>query len=347
MASSLSTNTWSLSSKILLFAFGVVSVAMAVDSIVPLLLDFAVNDIPAILSVLQSYLKPPYLYLLINVIIFTIFATSSFHRSIMHENQSHSLVNPPTANLQGVPIQQSFGILEPPMAVYDSPPMVFADLQPPILDPETASMNDSEVVGVENEDEFVISRSSWNLPPPQIRNFPPPPENTQFVSPMREKPRITSRFAHTKPTKTSPEGFRALKVAKPKKHETLENTWKTITDGRRMPLTRHLRKSETFENHRHSDVYPLEQAEGAAAAGKENKVMKKAATLRDRTNYDNQNNRPPSPASGGKLRKEGSLSHDELNRRVEAFIKKFNDEMRLQRQESMKQYRDMTQRGSR
>ncbi|XP_023731404.1 uncharacterized protein LOC111879164 [Lactuca sativa] len=341
MGSSLSsTNAWILSLKVLLLAFGVVSVSMAVEYIVPLLLDFAVNDLPAMWSLLQSYLKPPYLYLLINVIIFTIFATSSFHHRIMHENQSQPpLVNPPTSNLQGVPIQHNFGMLEPPLVVYDTAPIGFEDPQPPISDLETAPMNDLEVAGVENEDEFVISRSSWN-PPPQISNYQPPPVITQS-----EKPLFTSRFAHPKQTKTSPDGYRALKVSKPKKQETLESTWKTITDGRRMPLTRHLRKSETFENHRNSDVYPLEQ-QPAEAVGKGKKVMKKASTLRDRTNYDNQNNRPPSPASGGKVRKDGSLSHDELNRRVEAFIKKFNDEMRLQRQESMKQYTEMTNRGT-
>ncbi|KAI3680639.1 hypothetical protein L6452_35412 [Arctium lappa] len=168
---------------------------------------------------------------------------------------------------------------------------------------------------------------------------------------------VSSRFAHQrKSAKFNPEGVRSLRVAKPKKHETLENTWKTITDGRRIPLNRHLRKSDAVENHHHHtpslDGYSVEH--GPAFAAADNDVMNKAETFNDRTTtaYDNENHhrilssKNSMTSSGGKLRKEGSLSHDELNRRVEAFIKKFNDEMRLQRQESLKRYMDMINRGA-
>nr|GEY58836.1 ribonuclease H-like domain-containing protein [Tanacetum cinerariifolium] len=112
---------------------------------------------------------------------------------------------------------------------------------------------------------------------------------------------------------------RSLRVSNPKKHETLESTWKTITDGRHIPLNRHLKKSDTFENYNQHELKLDYNA------------MKKLETFNDRTYCE---------LASRKLRKEGSPSQDELNRRVEAFIKKFNDEMRLQRQESLQRYMD-------
>uniref|UniRef100_A0A1J3JAA8 DUF4408 domain-containing protein n=1 Tax=Noccaea caerulescens TaxID=107243 RepID=A0A1J3JAA8_NOCCA len=47
----------------------------------------------------------------------------------------------------------------------------------------------------------------------------------------------------------------------------------------------------------------------------------------------------------GKLKKELSMGRDELNSRVEAFIRKFNNEMKLQRLESLKRY-NLFRRGS-
>lgn len=129
-------------------------------------------------------------------------------------------------------------------------------------------------------------------------------------------------------------GRRALRVAKPKRHETLENTWKTITDGRHVPLTRHLRKSDTLETHGHNvDAPPLDPSSN-------HQVVNKSETFKDRTNYSSF-----TAASSSKLRREPSPSQDELNRRVEAFIKKFNEDMRLQRQESLNQYQEMINRG--
>ena len=125
-------------------------------------------------------------------------------------------------------------------------------------------------------------------------------------------------------------GNGALRVAKPKRHETLESTWKTITEGRSLPLARHLKKSDTWDTDLRSDGQdPIP-------------VMKKSETMNDRMAPSPS----PSPGSGKLLRKESSLSQDELNRRVEAFIKKFNEEMRLQRQKSLQNYMEMVNHGT-
>lgn len=119
-------------------------------------------------------------------------------------------------------------------------------------------------------------------------------------------------------------GARALRrVARPKKQETLESTWKMITEGRHVPLTRHLKKSDTFDQHH------------ASPAMDHVTVVPKSETFKDRSNYE-------APA---RIRKEPSPGQDELNRRVEAFINKFNDDMRMQRQQSLQQYKEMINRG--
>jgi len=124
----------------------------------------------------------------------------------------------------------------------------------------------------------------------------------------------------------------ALRVAKTKKQETLESTWKTITEGRAMPLNRHLKKSETFESQPRRNGVPLADLNGGVGGGS-GPVMKKSETFSGMEK------------SVSPVRKEPSLSQDELNRRVEAFINKFNAEMRLQRQESLRQYREMVNGG--
>lgn len=102
--------------------------------------------------------------------------------------------------------------------------------------------------------------------------------------------------------------MKSLRVARVKRQETLESTWKKITEGRHVPLTRHLNKLDTWQHH-------------------------------------NQNRRSESPVQNIKKALEPSPSQDELNRRVEAFIKKFNEEMRLQREQSLQQYTEMINRG--
>ncbi|KAL2472621.1 hypothetical protein Fot_48357 [Forsythia ovata] len=129
-----------------------------------------------------------------------------------------------------------------------------------------------------------------------------------------------------------------LGVSKPNMQDTLQSTWKIITEGRAMPLTRHLRKSDTWERDGHVQGrrrhLPLQQQE------KTPQKITKAETFNHLLNTTSPQ-LSPSPSVSHKLKREASPSQDELNRRVEAFIKKFNEEMRIQRQESLNQYMEM------
>lgn len=109
----------------------------------------------------------------------------------------------------------------------------------------------------------------------------------------------------------------------PKRHETLENTWKAITEGRSMPLSRHMKKCDTWQNR--TDTGPPEPEDEDE---EEATTTSSSVSVCETFNFN----------KAGRLRKEPSLSQDELNRRVEAFIHKFNQQMRLQRQESLNHY---------
>lgn len=190
------------------------------------------------------------------------------------------------------------------------------DEKPALMEEETVSAAGQEeretvVVAAESDDEFVVSRSMWT------RTQPPKREEAMMeYSP----PPVSTRFAHRRSVKASLEGKTGLGVSRPKRQETLGSTWRTITEGRPMPLKRHLKKSDTFVGS--GDASPV-------------RVMNKSETFAGGNS---------SPGSGGLTPPSGrlrSLSQDELNRRVEAFINRFNQEMRLQRQESFNQYKQM------
>ncbi|KAI6703836.1 hypothetical protein NL676_012972 [Syzygium grande] len=115
-------------------------------------------------------------------------------------------------------------------------------------------------------------------------------------------------------------------------NENMEKVWKAITEakevaraGAAMSVTRRVKASDT--NHQINLSEPPSPLPS----------MQKSATFKDRTNRQ-------LPLSPIKLRKEPSP--DDLNRRVEAFINKFKEDMRLQRQESMNQFKEMISRGS-
>ncbi|KAG7588040.1 hypothetical protein ISN44_As07g004000 [Arabidopsis suecica] len=344
--------------KAVLISSGVATVALLLKLSIPVAVDFSVSRAPILWSSLLSWLKPPYLYVVTNGIIITIVASSKYYRSHHDRDEEDEIV---VYGGGGYKIQTE----EPIMNQHEASPRILEvkDLDTGahfgfvVANPEAEELQSEAVTAVEDEEEekikdavmtataeedeieeelkSVIMVENSDLVESDIisspisdrNNLPPMMIESENLPPI-EKPLVTSRFGHRKLMKASQEGGRALRVTKPKKNETLENTWKMITEGKSTPLTRQLyRRSDTFG-----------RGDSGGVDGEAKPVYKKSDTFRDRTNYYQL-------AETAKVRKEPSLSQDELNRRVEAFIKKFNEEMKLQRMESLRQYKEITSRG--
>ncbi|KAI5656976.1 hypothetical protein M9H77_25769 [Catharanthus roseus] len=355
----MSAANWILCSKIFLISTGAISVAMAIKFSVPSILAFAYDDVPTIWSSLVCWLKPPYIYFIVNGIIITIVASShfSFNKSenpeYINSHQSQpatvSAAPPPKTVIHPPPVHFVTATIPaqtmPEISIVESPSAEFANYEE-----DEDEISESDIVelkpvvvngiieAVENNNYDVAICSPPEADDADDGNFvvSKSPEEAQldyFPLPVEKKALLPSRFGHRKPSKVIREGGRDVRMARAEAHETLESTWKMIMESREQQL----RKSDTFEienRGRHLNEKVLLDRE-------------QSATFKDRTNYDNDASAALGWSSNmQKIKKELSLSQDELNRRVEAFIKKFNEDMRLQRQESINQYMEMINRGA-
>lgn len=117
-------------------------------------------------------------------------------------------------------------------------------------------------------------------------------------------------------------GPKPSRMTSPKRQESLESIWKMITERYHVPRTR---QPGTWEDHEH---YVIE-----SPSDNVNKIETYKKHLSPQP--------PLSSYRRLKVRKELSVGHQEFNRRVEAFIQNFNEELRKQRQESLNQYMEM------
>ncbi|XP_062015382.1 uncharacterized protein LOC133731948 [Rosa rugosa] len=342
------SNNWLLSLKIVLISTGVVSMAVALKLSVPVAADLVASQLPSLWSSLLSWLTPPYLYILINCIIISIVASSKLHNPKSEDTHDSETI-PPPAEMVAVPPVTTVKIpaaeVRPEYTAYNGVALSEYGYDSNVLPEVSDSYGDAAAVETvedlnaepEKEESEVLNvgddtaAAAASRP---ARSGLQRKDSMEFWLNENQRPPVSARFAHRK---ASPEGGRSLGVSKPKRHDTLESTWKTITDGRSVPLTRHLKKSDTWERRMDQNTPPAN-----------NNTMNKSETFheRSRTTATGSPVRQSPGSSGARLRKEPSLSQDELNRRVEAFINKFNEEMRLQRQESLNQYQEMVGRGA-
>uniref|UniRef100_A0ACD5V0E5 Uncharacterized protein n=1 Tax=Avena sativa TaxID=4498 RepID=A0ACD5V0E5_AVESA len=297
---------------------------------------FVAEEIPRAQAAAATWLTPPYLYLVINAIIISIAASSRYQPTrASTSSRAHAAVGaeavPVPAPALAMPVE--FPAPASAMQMEVSAPAVAMAMAARVpdaaaVDPPVMKMA-LPVPKVDEEEDFLISRSAWT---PDRRVAREEVEVAPFadLTNSREKPLSSARF-NRKAAKPSPEGSRALRVSRTRRGDTLENTWKAITEGRAPPLARHLKKADTF------DTRPGRRPSGGGGGVGEEVAPPAATTMRKAETF----NDPAAGGGGRKVRREPSLGQDELNRRVEAFINKFNMEMRLQRQESLKHYSEM------
>uniref|UniRef100_A0ACD5YQW9 Uncharacterized protein n=1 Tax=Avena sativa TaxID=4498 RepID=A0ACD5YQW9_AVESA len=316
-------------------AAAAVLVAAGLRLVGPAAAGFVAEEIPRAQAAAATWLTPPYLYLVINAIIISIAASSRYQPTrASTTSHAHAAVGAEAVPVPAPALAMPVEVPAPASAMQMEVSAPAVAMAVAARAPEAVAVQPSAVKmalpvpKVEEEEDFLISRSAWT---PDRRVAREEVEVAPFadLTNSREKPLSSARFSR-KAAKPSPEGSRALRVSRTRRGDTLENTWKAITEGRAPPLARHLKKADTF------DTRPGRRPSGGGGVGEE--VAPPAATMMRKAETFND---PAAGGGGRKVRREPSLGQDELNRRVEAFINKFNMEMRLQRQESLKHYSEM------
>ncbi|KAG2310568.1 hypothetical protein Bca52824_022125 [Brassica carinata] len=300
---------------------GVFSVAAAVSFTVPSVSHFAASCFPTIYDNTVFLLKPPYLYLVINCIIVSIVATSKLtHKPSSNVDDSvfsEAVITPVTV----VPVPSDIDTVYLNVSHH----AVASDYSGRLDDDPTVE----DVPRVIGDDKVIVDDHQPETEKPKPSSDCSEPEKLKQESDSPEISRVKlsrkpPRYSQQKSLKMSAEEGGGDKRA-PRREDTMETTWKKITEGHSTPLTKHLTKSDTWQERSHVRSPSEKSAK---------QKMTKSENLNDV-------NAPT------ELKREASPGQEELNRRVEAFIKKFNEEMRLQRLESLAKNNEMVNRGTR
>ena len=197
-----SASTWMLSLKVLFISTGVLGVAFGLKVFVPLVLEFSVSQAPLLWSTFRSWLKPPYLYVIINGIIIIIAASSRFHQNNGEKDQTEQMQRRSKISVDQRPALEyemksglDFGSVESSAFVYEQKQRG-EEVEPRVFEEGNVAVEDDR----DGVDKFIISNSEW-IPPMDSSDIP-----SDVLFPP-EKPPASSSFGHRKPVKANPEGI--------------------------------------------------------------------------------------------------------------------------------------------
>ncbi|KAI5064977.1 hypothetical protein GOP47_0019672 [Adiantum capillus-veneris] len=155
-------------------------------------------------------------------------------------------------------------------------------------------------------------------------------------SPTQERPLASTHFSHKRTTNRIHACKSPLKISRPsaRRGDTLDATWKAICEQKSKHSSpfRHRVANRTRKDDCHTTMVEVT-------------CSKTRESHLNCFSPSKQRHRMTSSSTNGLVRRrEPSISRDELNARVESFISRFNQQIKIQRQESLLSHKRMVNR---
>ncbi|CAI9780458.1 unnamed protein product [Fraxinus pennsylvanica] len=305
--------------EVLLLSAGLISTLLMVrGSLMPYSCEMVVSSLVGFWKSCKCFLSSPlYIGIIINFMVLLIAATSSLQR---HETDNHDGV---------VDVDEDMQIDKSPLV---SP----APAPPPQRKNQNQPQDLTEIVATPPTTEAKTTLYQGDHNPPQIwQDF-----IDQICVDKKVEGFSLDSFTDEVLAETIERAMKEEKEVKLENNEeedTMEATWTAITGGGKQEAKKkQLKKSETWNlAPPRRAVQSLDSEELLPSIPASWKELRKSETFNDAVSIRQR----------GGLRRDPSMSVDEINNQFEAFIKKVYASIRLQRQESDQRFRDMINRG--